>query len=497
MPVEDHVIHLQNGRLAPSTPPQRVKELVERAVAAGDNGVVVHFHGGLVNYHNGMATARSLHTEYLEAEAYPLFFIWESGLIETITRNLDEIRQEELFALIWKRLANIVLRKVRQTDGDRSTGVLPPANDNDVQEAIDRVVSGAGATLLRDTEPDAPEAMEELSSDEEDSLFAELEFDVALNDAIVQVSNGLRTPEEVADELASRSATVKGAEDTLMDPRTLDQLVDRPDPTERGFISTAALLRKVVAIASRVIRRFVQGRDHGFHATIVEEILRGLYLANAGELVWSQMKKDTADAFQNDPTVFGGTAFLAALNEAVGSEPWPRITLIGHSTGAVYISEFLEKADEILPASVKFDIIFEAPASTMERTATTIRDQSTRIDGFRMFTMNDDHERSDQLVPLLYPHSLLYFVSGVVESNEDSPIVGMHRFYDKGLFPDAVHPDVKTVRDFVEDRAVWAVTPATAPAGMRSEATTHTAFDYEDDATLTSVKQAITSGFRM
>lgn len=50
----------------------------------------------------------------------------------------------------------------------------------------------------------------------------------------------------------------------------------------------------LAAIAYRVIRRHVRGRDHGFYPTVVEELLRELYLANLGAWVWDQMKEKAA-----------------------------------------------------------------------------------------------------------------------------------------------------------------------------------------------------------
>lgn len=498
MPVQDHVVHLENGHLAADTPASEVQAMVGRALAHGDRGIVVHFHGGLVNYASGMSTAEALYREYLEAGAYPIFFVWESGLIETITNNLDDIRQEKLFKLLWKRLANIVLRKMGQSGAQRSAGELPPVDDAAVQAAIDGATEAEELQPLLDTEPEIDRTVTELTDFERLALETELEMDPELTIAIEEVSNGLRTPAEVAADLSSRSATVQGSTTTLMDPRALDLLVDRPDPAARGLISTARMIKAAVAVAAHVISRFVRDRDHGFHATLVEEILRELYLANVGQLVWSQMKKDTADSFGDDQATHGGTAFLTALRDAIGSNPPPRITLVGHSAGAVYISEFLEKAASLLPASAKFGIVFEAPASTFEKTSATLRRHASMIDGFRMFTMDDGREQGDRLVPVLYPHSLLYFISGVVEAGEDTPIMGMERYYDAARYPDGSFPQITEARDFVGaqgDRAAWSVTSPGAPPGRQTTAVKHGDFDDEDPATLASVREIIRQGF--
>ena len=43
--------------------------------------------------------------------------------------------------------------------------------------------------------------------------------------------------------------------------------------------------------------------------------------------------------------------------------------------------------------------------------------------------MSDSVELQDHLVPAIFPASLLYFVSGVLEDDRDEPLVGMERYY--------------------------------------------------------------------
>jgi hypothetical protein len=497
MPIEDHIIHLENGVLAADTPVPKVASIVSKAVAHGGNGIVVHFHGGLVKYSNGVSIAEALCDEYLDAGAYPVFFVWESGLVETVTNNLGQISGESFFKLLWKRLASIVMRKMAQNDLQRSSGQLPPADEAAVQAAINTATATGDVAPLIDTEPQIEE-MSELTDAERLALEMQLATDFELTTAVQQISNGLRTPAEIEADRTAREPTIQGSTATLMDPAAIDRLVDRPDPAERGLITTAKMIKAVVSIAGGLISRFIRERDHGFHATIVEEILRELYLANVGKLIWSQMKLDTADAFGADATKHGGTAFLTELRDAIGADDPPAITLVGHSTGAVYISEFLDKAAEIMPPNVKFGVVFEAPAATFERAAEMLEKREDRIAGFRMFTMHDAKEREDRLVPVLYPHSLLYFVSGVVEGAADTPIVGMERFYDEKRFPADEFPKVKAVREFiaeVDGRVAWSITPAGAAEGCRTSAVKHGDFDDQDPATLASVKHIVGHGF--
>ena len=143
-----------------------------------------------------------------------------------------------------------------------------------------------------------------------------------------------------------------------------------------------------------------------------------------------------------------------------------RITLVGHSTGAIYIANWLKHAGNYLP-DLKHDVVFLAPAINYAEFADLLAAQKARIGNFRMFAMQDALERDDQLwggdeeVPdgkdwrrFIYPSSLLYLVSGILESavmpdgtivdEPDMPIVGMARFFEnKAVFTDKDFPEYR------------------------------------------------------
>ena len=109
-----------------------------------------------------------------------------------------------------------------------------------------------------------------------------------------------------------------------------------------------------------------------------------------------------------------------------------------------------------------------------------------------MFTMGDGYEKKDHLLGQLYPRSLLYFISGVLEKDPDVPILGMQRFLSGTRPFDA--PALKQIDDFLEsagsDRLVLSVTPAGVPVGLRSGSRRHVDFD-DDLPTLESLKEMI------
>jgi hypothetical protein len=117
-----------------------------------------------------------------------------------------------------------------------------------------------------------------------------------------------------------------------------------------------------------------------------------------------------------------------------------------------------------------------------------------------MFTMSDENERNDQLIPklkLVYPHSLLYFISGVLEKDGggDMPIVGMQRYFDARLYSGAKHPAIVPFRTLIEQNAAHGVwSKQLGGNGLSSASLTHGDFD-DDPATRSSLIHILKHGF--
>jgi hypothetical protein len=195
--------------------------------------------------------------------------------------------------------------------------------------------------------------------------------------------------------------------------------------------------------------------------------------------------------------------FLQRIVDMAAETPprrFDRITLIGHSTGAVFICNLIDKAASIAP-DLRFEVIFLAPAVTHERFAATLHAHAGAISAFRMFAMTDVLEERDAIVPVVYPHSLLYFVSGLLEWTTDAsalvdePIVGMERFVTTvPPFDDTAFPALGHVRQLLTSagHAVWS--PADGGPGFRSQSKRHGDFD-DDPVTLDSLAHLLRHGF--
>lgn len=489
----DHVIHMEGGRLASDTPFHVVQQIVSDAVH--EENIVIHFHGGLVNETNARAMANRLLPIYQQAGAYPIFPVWEAGLFETIQNNLGDVAREKLFQLVLKRVRNIARRKFVQDEGGRSAGVVPVVDVSAEEEALILALETDDASLMPD-EPIPSTDLSPLSDTEILTLEMEFQQDPELQIVAQEVSAGLRNPEDIMRDEATRSMSpIVASSFTFMDSAAVKRLVDQPDPSSRGVFSIIKMVKAIVIVAGRVIARYLAGRDHGFHATVVEEILREFYIANIGGTIWSHMKGDTRDSFDDDPTQYGGTALLSELGKRIQAGARPKVTLVGHSTGAVYIAHLLEASASLIPADFKFNVVLLAPASTFDLTVSTFIPHQEKIGGLRMFTMTDENEKADQLVPVLYPHSLLYFISGVLEPDADCPIVGMQLFYDPLKYEASKFKKVAKFRQFIaniNNGVVWSVN--NGEEGLNTEALHHGDFD-NDPATLDSIQQIIQNGF--
>ena len=137
------------------------------------------------------------------------------------------------------------------------------------------------------------------------------------------------------------------------------------------------------------------------------------------------------------------------------------------------------------------NLLLLAPAITIDDFEHRIQAHADRFAVFRMFVMNDELECHDRLVPGVYPRSLLYFVSGTLESQADTPLLGLRR-HSCGQRPydDYRFASLQRYLAEEEDRLVLSKTSDEAGDGLRSVAARHGDFD-DDPVTLESLQAII------
>lgn len=487
----DRCIHSrQGGRLA-STTTADIDELV--AGLKDRPRVVLHFHGGLIDDTLGFANAARLAPVYEAAGADPVFFVWSSGLLETLRGNLPQILNESVFRTLLNRVTRYATGTVFRQPGQRALGAVATPAPRAVAAELAQVRAGQEPYARLTAPPEVPP----LSESEQQQIAAELSADLELAERTREIVNSVVPPDQQqTHEPAAAARDVIGgraAAATLMSPDVVADLAARAGTGERALVSTALIVRKTVRVVAAVVGRFRQRTDHGLYPTVVEEILREFYLANVGAAIWDAMKRQTADTFTApDDEIRAGRYFLDRFAELLAAGTRPQVTVVGHSAGAVFISNLLDDLarrrdadDDPLPADFRVrDVVLLAPACTVAQLAPVVRRQTELFDRFRMFTMTDPAEQADHLVPFLYPRSLLYFISGVLERGPSrqtavTPIAGMQHWY---LDPAAVGPESDDLRRFLRAdpaRTVWS-------PGVGAGARSHTAFD-DDPQVLASV----------
>jgi hypothetical protein len=492
MPIPiNHFLSLKNGRFDGSSR-NGVDQLFTALPNDPDrNTLVVYFHGGMVDKQGGRSVAEALYPVCRSVGAAPIFFAWQSGLLEVLQHNLNEIYNERIYRRLVHRITQFTLGKLRKADHARAVGFPLPDEWELQHELREPIIPGEPYKQLA---PDLP-ADAELSMQEETEFRAALETDGILAAEVQAIANALHSAGGNEQQRRTRSASIQGSHATLMSPEVLDQLrKETLAPGQRGLISIAWLAKTTAFVLKNVIMRFASRRDHGLYPTIAEEILRQFYLANVGKQIWDMMKQDTVDAFGNDPNIYGGTAFLEGLRGYWETGARPRLTLVGHSTGAVYICQLLKHAHARLPAGVTFNVVFLAPACDFRLLADTLLRYGSRVANLRIFGMTDALEQADQLIPLVYPRSILYLISGLLEREVDMPIVGMQRFYSSKP-PFDTTEELRTVCDYVAEqpgRTIWAIEQS--GPGRNCDAARHTDFD-TNLLTLNSLKHIIANGF--
>jgi hypothetical protein len=488
---KDFYVNLKNGRFD-STTAEQMDDAFVKWDADPTRPLIVHFHGGLVNEPSGMKVAARLLPFYWDSGGYPLFFVWEAGAIEVLTHNLGEIFDERFFKRLLQLVTKFVIGKLDDGAARGAMISLPPDEQilRELRLGVPREVpfENRSATELP---PDA-----ELTPAQEQQFRRMIEVDPTLATEIQAIANSRRAPADIAREAAeTRGGRIRTVTHSLIDQEVVEAVEAEPG---RGLFGLPTrIVKGAVVIVYRIIKRFAKRRDHGVYVTIIEEILREFYVANAGQLIWNLMKADTEDAFAADARVFGGTRLLDRLAERLAADPSRKVILVGHSTGAVYICSLLKIAVSRLPAGTQVDVLFLAPANTFNLLEKTLAVANSRIRNIRIFGMQDTVERDDHMVPVVYPASLLYFVSGVCEKGQsgdegDTPIVGLQRFYEPRE-PYQNNAAVQAVTAFLGSGgrlwSVWSV--ADTGLGFACDARKHGDLDnFETDSNPATIRPA-------
>lgn len=486
MPDPKYVIHTGRDGELDTTTPQHIEQMIEGIRETGK--LVIHLHGGLVSAPKARAKADELLPVYQGAGAYPVFFVYETGVLEIVRNNWREIGSERIFKLLLRKLLKYAVGKLTNIEGAKATGAYPMPNDIEVGIALRN--AEAGKEPFEEIEVTNNEL---LAEPEEKRFTDDLATDIRVQEELQAIVNGAADFEEMESTAKGVTSRHKASTETLMSPAVVDELVkDASEKEGKGVFSSAKFIVKAGKVLARVISRHVNNRDHGAYATVVEELLREYYLANVGATVWGAMKKETADTFDrgDGSTIRGGRYFVEQLGKLLAEPNAPEVTIVAHSLGSVFACNLLDhlleaKASGEHPLPAKFrlrDLIFMAPAVSHERFAETLAHGEDLFGRFRSFNLSDQLESGYWEVPALYPRSLLYMVAGLFEVNKDGkgaydkPLVGMQRYENDHLTYQAEGvPEVRAFFQRHPDSLSYSI--ADGPNGKATDAVRHGGFD--------------------
>lgn len=490
---EPNFILLQGGRFdtANGSNAESLKQIFARFATDRPERLVLYFHGGLVSRQNALEGAGRLAREYKDSGADSLFVIWESGAAEIISQKLEAISQEDIFKRIHLKVSQYVKAKLEQLlnpEGRKGFGLSVELDDK-VRREIDKGPEMFGDVSIGDIPPDAvPDPASALTEEEKEEIERGIDRDFTLKQELSAIATS-RWPEDSA----TKSADATAPKTTLMDEEVLREITPPEKAGAKFGLSTILLGKHVVLVVGAVIWRFVKRRDHGPYLTIVEEIMREFYVRAVGRSLWRGMKESIEAAFGCEPDC-GGRALVNEMQKLWQSGVTPCVTLIGHSAGAIYVARLLRALDEKMAQDFRANVVLIAPACTFGYLAPALRQGGSRVANLRIFGMGDSIERENSIASVIYPASLLYFVSGVLEDRRDEPLAGMQRFYSEPYLGDGFD-DIAFVKDQVTLSRPhgYAWSQVSGFDGANCDMTSHGGW-VEAPATLASVKYLIQKG---
>lgn len=449
----------------------QVDELFENLQSSKKKRLVLYFHGGLIGEKKGIAAAGKIQDLFDPTPSYPVTFVWEVSFIDAIKERLKEAEGNKLFKKILEKVIKVAGSRLGIDTGAKGIGSI--SYDEIEQELrkdepFEGILSGA-------------KGVGDLHHLEDEYLYKDL---------LANVEAEVASDPELSDFVEAEVSESK-----LLDR---DKIAEKPEEGAKGIISTVKLAKALALIAFRVVKRHVQGRDHDFYPTVIEEMLRELYLADFGAWVWGGMKQKAADMWKpndsrNGDALHVGSYFLQKLNDYLANNKDTSVDLIGHSAGSIAIANLL-KVSAVRHPEIKFrKIAFMAPAITIDLFCSEVIDRASRYNEFRMYTMLDEYEKKDNLVSVLYPRSLLYFISGVLEGESDMPLAGLHR-HIRAEGPYA-QGDILKASQFLYfeklNRLVLSKTRPSVEDGMQCHSISHGSFD-DDPVTHKSLLHFLT-----
>lgn len=424
-------------------------------------GLVLYFHGGVVDEDDAAQDAKNMADLLALAGStkQAVSIIWETSLWETLRDKLEDVLgYRDVEAMIENVFSYI--------------GKIIGVDDKGQLRAAAFV---APATIKAELQKDRP-------FEQYESAFAAAfrgpdrqRYMEAVRGNYRQFAAQLASDPDIKDILTAAQAHVT-------QPGAKLRLLRRESAAD---FSIDGLSLGWFGVAIRVATRFYEGHDHGITCTIMEEVLRNYHFDAVGVFMWSAMKDKAADMFMpNTGPITQDSRAAAYLLDKVkalcATKKDFTIDLVCHSAGSYCIGGLLQQNSANGYQLPLRHIVLMAPACRADFGTQVYCNLSHTYEDLRMFALHDTLECDDN-VEGVYPHSLLYLVSGLCEDDDgDTPIMGMER-YIEWASPYQT-PNLDALHQFLyatgANRLVLATTGNSAPAGMQCDSKHHKGFPW-------------------
>ena len=129
---KDHYLVSRHGTFdtsgSPNATTQADLDSLFAALATDKNRdrLVLHFHGGLVDFVSGMMAAEDISTRYADVPAYQVFFLWQTALFDVLSEgtfldaicpSISQAFNDPFFQQVLLRVTQFVKGKVDATNG--------------------------------------------------------------------------------------------------------------------------------------------------------------------------------------------------------------------------------------------------------------------------------------------------------------------------------------------------------------------------------------------
>ena len=149
--LKPHVVNLTRGELSESgefaTTPADLDAIIDairdRAAASPTLELMLHAHGGLVKEPDALSYARTMYQWWLSKGVYPVYFVWETGLLETIVQAISGSRG---FA---DKLSDPAIEKIARPIGKPAWSHMKDSARRASSPSLDDGVSGGALMFAR------------------------------------------------------------------------------------------------------------------------------------------------------------------------------------------------------------------------------------------------------------------------------------------------------------------------------------------------------------